>query len=64
MSFENMDDKAFVVSRSYLLHHNEQYKMVFIAPDRAKLEQEKHKRLIAELEERRSEGEENLIIRN
>jgi len=38
--------------------------MVFIAPDRTKLEQKKHKRLIAELKERRSEGEENLIIRN
>ena len=56
-----MDDKAFVVCRSYLLHHNELYKAVFIAPDRAKLEQEK---LVVELEERRSEGEENFIIRN
>ena len=53
VSFENMDDKAVVVSRSYLLHHNEQYKTVFIAPDRTKLEQEKHKRLIAELKERK-----------
>ena len=35
-----MTNKAFVVSRSYLLHHNEQYKTVFIAPDRTKLEQE------------------------
>ena len=49
-----MDDKAVVVSQSYLLHHNEQYKMVFIAPDKTKLEQEKHKGLIAELKERRS----------
>ena len=59
-----MDDKAFVVSRLYLLHHNEQYKTVFIAPDRTKLKQERHKRLIAELKERRSQGEENLMIRN
>jgi len=28
VSFENMDDKTFGVSRSYLLYHNEQYKMV------------------------------------
>ena len=59
-----MDEKAFVVSQSYLLHHNEQYKTVFTAPDGTKLEQEKHKRLTAELKERRSQGEENLMIRN
>jgi len=45
------------------LHHNEQNITVFIAPDKTKLE-EKHKRLIAELKERRSQGEENLMIRN
>ena len=44
--------------------HNEQYKTVFIASDGTKLEQEKHKRLVAELKEKISEGEENLIIRN
>ena len=54
--------QGFEVSRSYLLHNNEQYKTLFIAPDRTKFEQEKHKRLIAEL--RRSECKENLIIRN
>ena len=40
-SFENMDDKAFVFSQSYLLYHNEQYKMIFIASHRTKFEQNK-----------------------
>jgi len=37
--------------------------MVFVAPDRKKLEHEKHQRLVAELKETKSKGE-NLMIRN
>ena len=36
---------------------------LYIAPDRTKLEHEKHQRLMAELKERKSKGE-NLLIRN
>jgi len=35
--------------------------MVFVAPDRSKLKHEKHQRLVAELKERKSKGE-NLMI--
>ena len=58
-----MDDKAVVLSQAYLLHRKEQFKMVFVAPDRTKLKREKHQRLVAELKERKSKGE-NLMIRN
>ena len=61
--FENVDDKAVVLSQAYLLHQKEQFKMVFVAPDRTKLKREKHQRLVAELKERKSKGE-NLMIRN
>ena len=39
------------------------FKMVFVAPNRTKLEHKKHQRLMAELKERKSKGE-NLMIRN
>ena len=37
--------------------------MVFVVPDRTKLEHEKHQGLVAELKESKSKGK-NLIIRN
>jgi len=40
-----VDDKAVVLSQSYLLHQKEQFKMVFVAADTTKLEREKHQRL-------------------
>ena len=49
-----MDDKAIVLSQSYLLYQKEQFKMGFVAPDRIKLEHEKHQRLVAELKGRKS----------
>ena len=51
-----MDEKAILLSQSYLLHRNEQFKMVFVAPDRTKLECEKHQKLVAKLKERKSKG--------
>ena len=52
--FESADDKASVVSRSYLLHCHDQFKRVFIVPDRTVLEREKHQRLVIQLRERKS----------
>ena len=37
---------------------------VFINPDRTKKEQEAHRKLLSELKERKSKGEENIVIRN
>ena len=58
-----MDDKAIALSQSYLLHRKKQFKLVFVAPDRIKLKSEKFQRLVPELKERKSKGE-NLMIRN
>ena len=62
--FEHEDDKITVISRSNLLRQHDQYKRVFLAPDRTKFEREKHAKLVNELKERKTKGETNLIIRN
>ena len=64
LCLENEQDKLMLLSRSYLLRHNDSYKNVFIAPDRTKFEREKHRKLVSELKSRRSKGETNLVIRN
>ena len=58
------EDKFELLSRSFLLRRNESYKNVFLAPDRTKLEREKHKSLVSELRARRTRGESGLVIRN
>ena len=52
--FESADHKAIVVSRSYLLHHHDQFKRVFIAPVPDRTVLEKHQRLVIQLRERKS----------
>ena len=58
------EDKSLILSQSYPLRRNSQYSDVFMAPDRTKFEREKHKKLVEELKERRSQGEKDLVIRN
>ena len=41
-----------------------QFESVFIAPDQAKFEWEKHLKLVIKLRERKAKGETNLIVRN
>ena len=43
---------------------NSQYSDIFIVPDRTKFEREKHKKLVEELKERRSQGAKDLVICN
>ena len=43
---------------------HESYKNVYVAPDRTKLEREKHKNLVSELKARRTQGESDLVIIN
>ena len=57
LGFEHYDDKVLILSHAHLLRHNDQYSDVFIVPDRTKFEREKHKKLVAELKERRTKGE-------
>ena len=64
LCLEQEEDKLTLLSRCYLLRHNDSYKNVFLAPDRTRFEREKHKKLLSELKHRRSQGEVDLIIRN
>ena len=60
MCFKCVDDKAIIVSWSYLLRHHDQFNQIFVAPDRIKLN---HAKLVTELKERRSKGEDGIIIK-
>ena len=64
LCLESEQDKTMLLSRSYLLRHNDSYKNVFIAPDRTKFEREKHRKLVSELRSRHSKGETSLVICN
>ena len=64
LTFEEFDDRAYLLSHSYLLRHQEQFSKVYIVPDRTKLERTKHKKAVEELRQRRTKGETGLIIRN
>ena len=64
LSLEHDEDKSLLLSCSHLIRRNDLYKNVFLAPDRTRFEREKHKKLVEELKERRSQGETNLTIRN
>ena len=60
---ENLLDKEIVTSNSYLLHHHELYKTVYISPDMTKYQRNKQKQLVEELKRRRA-NEPNLVIRD
>ena len=42
----------------------QEYNYIYVAPDRTKLETEKHINLVSELKARRTQGEFDLVIRN
>ena len=64
LTVEELDDKNYLISHSHFLRRHDQYKNIFIAPDRTKLERLKHKKAVDELRERRAKGESGLLIRN
>ena len=64
ISLKHDEDKSLLLLQSYLLRRNSQHSNVFMAPDRTKFEREKHKKLVEELKERRSQGAKDLVIRN
>jgi len=53
-----------ILNQTGKLRKYEQFKNVFIVPDRTKFEREKHQKLVNELKQRRASGEQNLVIRN
>ena len=66
LTVEDTDDKAYMLSHSHFLKRHEQYNniILYIVPDRTRLERIKHKRVVEELKRRRANGETNLMIRN
>ena len=62
--FDDVSIRNRILSVSGKLRKFDQYKNTYIAPDRTKLERQKHVKLVEELKHRRSAGEQNLIIRN
>ena len=62
--FEDAVVRGKILSQSGRLRKHEQFKNTYISPDRTKLEREKHQKLVTELKRRRSNGEQNLVIRN
>ena len=57
MILEDFDDKNYLISHSHFLKKHDDFKNVFIAPDRSKLERIKHKKAVDELKQRRAKGE-------
>ena len=64
ISHEDVLARGSILFQSGKLHNFDQHKNVYIAPDRTKMEREKHRKLVDELKRRRSSGEQNLVIRN
>ena len=62
--FADVSVRNMILSYSGKLRKFDQYKNVYIAPDRTKLERQKHQKLVEDLKQRRSNGERNLVIRN
>jgi len=64
LTVEESDDKNYLISHSHFLCCHDQYKNIFIAPHRTKLERLKHKKAVDELRERCAKDESGLLIRN
>jgi len=62
--FHDESDKNVLLASSPKLRHHDLYKNVYLSPDRTKFERVNYKKLVEELKLRRSNGENNLIIRN
>jgi len=55
---------ASILQRSHLLRRHDQYKTIFITPDRTKLECKKNKKAVEELKQRRANSEKGLMVCN
>ena len=66
ITFSNSDVRAKILKLWDLKYQdsNQEEHRIFIKPDMTKKEQMEHKQLVKELQERRAEGELNLVIRN
>ena len=61
---DSQQNAVYITSYASYLRRHEEYNNVYIAPDMTKYQRHKHKQLVDELKHRRSNGENNLVIRN
>ena len=61
---DSQQDAVYIASHASYLRRHEEYNNIYIAPDMTKYQRQKHKQLVDELKHRRSNGENNLVIRN
>ena len=61
---DSQQNVVYIISYASYLRCHEEYNNVYIAPDMTKYQRHKHKQLVDELKRRRSNGENNLVIRN
>ena len=64
IGLENQQNAINITSRAAYLRRHNQYENIYIVPDMTKYQRSKHKQLVDELKRRKSNGENNLIIRN
>jgi len=62
--FADVNIRNAILSFSGKMRKYDKYKATYIVPDRTVLERQKHHKLVEELKRRRSNGEQNLVIRN
>ena len=62
---ESQQDVLYnIISHASYLRRYEEYNNIYIAEDMTKYQRHKHKHLVDELKRRKSNGENNLVIRN
>ena len=54
ITMENLHDEEIAISNSYLLHHYELYKTIYISPDKTKYQRNRPKQLVEELKRQES----------
>ena len=65
MTLKNIELRNNILKlRNIYCKNNNEVKQIFIAPDRTLQERENHKKLVAELKERKLNGEKDIVIRN
>ena len=64
IGFECEESKTKVLAAAPKLRSSTQFPNVYISHDRTKSEQQHYKALVAELLQRRNQGEQNLVLRN
>ena len=61
---DSQQNAVYITSYASYLRRHEEYNNVYIAPDITKYQKHKHKQLVDELKHRRSNSENNIVIRN